>query len=148
VAVRPTAASVQVAGAMGVAQSRVRTCIGCRRTAAATELLRVVAAKTFSGTTDDSIGRLDAGRRAADVLVVPDPGARALGRGAWLHPDLECAQLAQRRRAFARALRVPGAADPTPVLELLERVSLGNAMPTGDNPLVETESEQRAMGIR
>jgi predicted RNA-binding protein YlxR (DUF448 family) len=30
------------------------------------------------------------------------------GRGAWLHPDLGCLGKAERRRAFARALRVPG----------------------------------------
>jgi predicted RNA-binding protein YlxR (DUF448 family) len=30
------------------------------------------------------------------------------GRGAWLHPDLDCLQLAERRRAFGRALRSSG----------------------------------------
>jgi len=31
---------------------------------------------------------------------------RALpGRGAWLHPDQACLDLAERRRAFSRALR-------------------------------------------
>jgi uncharacterized protein len=34
-----------------------------------------------------------------------------------LHRDPECVELAQRRRAFARALRVPDALDPTPVRE-------------------------------
>jgi len=33
------------------------------------------------------------------------------GRGAWLHPDLSCLDKAERRRAFARALRVPGPLD-------------------------------------
>jgi predicted RNA-binding protein YlxR (DUF448 family) len=33
------------------------------------------------------------------------------GRGAWLHPTLECFRLAQRRRAFGRALRVQGELD-------------------------------------
>lgn len=37
--------------------------------------------------------------------VVPDPGGTAPGRGAHLHPTLECFELAERRRAFARALR-------------------------------------------
>jgi len=37
--------------------------------------------------------------------VVPDPGGTAPGRGAHLHPTLECFELAERKRAFARALR-------------------------------------------
>ena len=38
-------------------------------------------------------------------VVVPDPGGTAPGRGAHLHPTLECFELAERKRAFARALR-------------------------------------------
>jgi uncharacterized protein len=37
--------------------------------------------------------------------VVPDPRGTAPGRGAHLHPTRECFELAERRRAFARALR-------------------------------------------
>ena len=81
------------------AQAPIRTCIGCRQRAAAAELLRVVAA----GSTEN--------------LVVPDPRHRAAGRGAWVHRDAGCVALAERRRAFARALRVPGPIDPTPVRE-------------------------------
>jgi len=33
------------------------------------------------------------------------------GRGAWLHPNLDCLSKAERRRAFARALRVAGELD-------------------------------------
>jgi len=96
----------------------IRTCIGCRQRAAAAELLRVVVAP-------DAIGK--AAPRPADereniapsgpaaLPIVPDPRHRAPGRGAWLHRDLECVELAQRRRAFARALRVPAAIDPSPV---------------------------------
>ncbi|MGH8962168.1 MAG: DUF448 domain-containing protein [Jatrophihabitantaceae bacterium] len=54
---------------------------------------------------------------AQPVPVVPDPRHRTPGRGAWLHHDLECVELAERRRAFARALRAPGPVDPTPVRE-------------------------------
>jgi uncharacterized protein len=39
------------------------------------------------------------------------------GRGAWLHPRRACVELAGRRRAYGRALRVPGPVDPTPVDE-------------------------------
>ena len=53
------------------------------------ELLRVVA---------DDLGD--------GLEVVPDPRGRAPGRGAHLHPTPECLELALRRRAFARALRV------------------------------------------
>ncbi|MGH3521058.1 MAG: YlxR family protein [Haloechinothrix sp.] len=68
----------------------VRTCVGCRRRALNSELLRVV---------------------AADGRLVVDTRGRLGGRGAWLHPDLECLAAAQRRRAFPRALRVSGPLD-------------------------------------
>ncbi|TAM88249.1 MAG: YlxR family protein [Jatrophihabitans sp.] len=86
----------------------VRTCIGCRRRAAAAELLRVVVAP-------------DATRSAPGgaLPVVPDPRHRASGRGAWLHRDPECVDLAQRRRAFARALRTSGPVDPTAVRDFV-----------------------------
>ena len=42
--------------------------------------------------------------------VTPDPDATAPGRGAHLHPSIECYELAVRRKAFARALRVQGGA--------------------------------------
>jgi len=38
--------------------------------------------------------------------VVADPRLRLPGRGAWLHPTPECFDLAVRRKAFGRALRV------------------------------------------
>jgi uncharacterized protein len=98
----------------------IRTCIGCRQRAAAAELLRVVVAP-------DAIGREEirpADERSeiapggpAPLPVVPDPRHRAPGRGAWLHRDPGCVELAERRRAFARALRAPAVLDPTPVRE-------------------------------
>jgi predicted RNA-binding protein YlxR (DUF448 family) len=96
-------------------QGPIRTCIGCRNTAVATELFRVVATGPPSGT--DQLGA----QLALTVLVVPDLGGSAPGRGAWLHRDVECAQQAQRRRAFARALRVPGTVDPSAVIAYVER---------------------------
>ncbi|HEX3823295.1 MAG TPA: YlxR family protein [Mycobacteriales bacterium] len=65
----------------------VRTCVGCRVRAAKSQLLRVVA---VSG------------------ALLPDPRGTSSGRGAHLHPDLECLALAERRRAFPRALRLDG----------------------------------------
>ena len=68
----------------------VRTCVGCRQRAAKRELVRVTVGS-------DAHGRL---------VVVPDPGATAPGRGAHLHPTTECYDLAVRRKAFGRALRI------------------------------------------
>jgi hypothetical protein len=92
-------------------QGQIRTCIGCRQRAAAAELLRVVVGP---GST-----------------VIPDPRHRAAGRGAWVHLDRNCVDLAERRRAFARALRAPGGLDPAAVREYVAN-SLGN--PTGGTP--------------
>ena len=39
------------------------------------------------------------------------------GRGAHLHPDPGCLALAERRKAFGRALRVEGPVDTTLVRE-------------------------------
>ncbi|MFR9730771.1 YlxR family protein [Saccharopolyspora sp. MS10] len=79
-------------GARGIRRSSepVRTCVGCRVRTSAAELLRVV---------------------AEDGVLVPDPRGRRPGRGAWLHPDPRCLRLAERRRAFPRALRVSGSLD-------------------------------------
>ncbi|MGH3510254.1 MAG: YlxR family protein [Nocardioidaceae bacterium] len=66
-------------------------CIGCRQRTAKFELLRVVV--------------------GVDGTLVPDPAGRAPGRGAHLHPTLGCLELARRRRAFPRALRVEGGLD-------------------------------------
>ncbi|MDP9459899.1 MAG: YlxR family protein [Actinomycetota bacterium] len=65
----------------------VRTCVGCRRRAPVSDLLRVV---VRSG------------------ALVPDPRRRLPGRGASVHPTPECLRAAERRRAFTRALRLPG----------------------------------------
>ncbi|HEX7660819.1 MAG TPA: YlxR family protein [Pseudonocardiaceae bacterium] len=59
---------------------------------------------------------------AADE-VVPDPRHRMPGRGAWLHPNLDCLRVAERRRAFPRALRVPGPLDVERVRDYLERTA-------------------------
>jgi uncharacterized protein len=81
----------------------VRTCIGCRERAAKSELVRVTAGS-------DADGRL---------VVVPDPAATRPGRGAHLHPTSACYDLAVRRRAFGRALRVTAVLDSAPVAAYL-----------------------------
>ncbi|MEJ3403298.1 YlxR family protein [Rathayibacter sp. YIM 133350] len=70
----------------------VRTCIGCRSRAPRSSLLRVIA-------------------RESELVV--DETATLPGRGAWLHPSASCFQLAIRKRAFGRALRVSGQLDVT-----------------------------------
>jgi len=81
-------------GRSGPASVPARTCIGCRVVAAKSDLLRVVAVQTPAGT-------------FAEI----DRRARRPGRGAYLHPDRACLDLAVRRRAFPRAFRVPGPID-------------------------------------
>ncbi|WP_419818676.1 YlxR family protein [Glaciibacter flavus] len=70
----------------------VRTCIGCRSRAPRSSLLRIV---------------------AGESELVVDETATLPGRGAWLHPSASCFQLAVRKRAFGRALRVAGQLDAT-----------------------------------
>ncbi|HEY2672671.1 MAG TPA: YlxR family protein [Rugosimonospora sp.] len=81
----------------------VRTCVGCRERASTSELLRVVATESVDGVT----------------VLEPDPTRVRPGRGAHLHPDSACLALAERRRAFGRALRVAGVTDAGALWELL-----------------------------
>jgi hypothetical protein len=79
-----------------VASEPVRTCVGCRARAAKRELVRVTVGSDTHG----------------HPVVVPDPLGSAPGRGAHLHPTTACYELAVRRKAFGRALRVPGGRGP------------------------------------
>ncbi|ASN51619.1 YlxR family protein [Sinomonas sp. R1AF57] len=97
-----------------------RTCIGCRQTAARSELLRLV--KDLD----------DAAR------VVVDPRRRLPGRGAWLHPDWACLKQALRRRAFQRAFR--GAVDHRPVEDYFGTSVPAPAGADDDLPEVHVES--------
>jgi len=87
----------------------IRTCIGCRRRAPATELLRVVAEPV-----------IDAAPAPPARTIVPDPRRHASGRGAWLHPTAECVALAGRRRAFERSLRIAAPVEPAAVVRYVE----------------------------
>ena len=76
--------------------------MGCRTRALAAELLRVVA---------------EGGE------LVPDPKRRHAGRGAWLHPAQACLDSAEKKRAFPRALRVPGPLGTGSVRDQIGRMS-------------------------
>lgn len=67
--------------------SPLRTCVGCRHVEDQHQLMRWV---------------VDA---EEPTRVIPDHDRRRPGRGAWLHPNTECAQLAVRRRGFSRAFK-------------------------------------------
>jgi predicted RNA-binding protein YlxR (DUF448 family) len=62
---------------------------------------------------------VDPHRPAAPAVVVPDERARRPGRGAWIHPRIECLDLAERRKAVSRSLRVSGPVDTGAVRALL-----------------------------
>jgi predicted RNA-binding protein YlxR (DUF448 family) len=63
-------------------------------------------------------------------VLVPDPRACIPGRGAWVHPTPDCLDLAERRRAFARALRVPGPLDVAAVrIEIASRTASRSSDP-------------------
>lgn len=91
----------------------IRTCIGCRRRAGRDELWRLV--------------------RGEDGLVV-DLSRTASGRGANIHPDPACWELAVRRRAIGRALRIEGVSEElvwaaADRAGLARRVGLGGERP-------------------
>ena len=58
--------------------------------------------------------------------VVPDPTATSPGRGAHLHPTSECYDLAVRRKAFTRALRLEGGPSTAPVGEYVDSLTVIN----------------------
>ena len=58
--------------------------------------------------------------------MVPDPDGTSPGRGAHLHPTTACLELALRRKAFARALRL----DRAPTTDLL----LAHLAPAREEP--------------
>jgi uncharacterized protein len=77
-------------------------CVGCRGRAAKSDLLRLV---------------------VVEGAVVLDLRGRLPGRGASLHPDLGCLELAERRRAFPRAFRLTGPLDMRMLRERLEAMA-------------------------
>jgi uncharacterized protein len=105
----------------------VRTCVGCRTRAPASELLRVVAIET-------DVEHFD---------VVPDPARRRPGRGANIHPDPACLALAERRRAFGRALRISGVIDTAPLAEVVRASSPHPGTAEGGRPEPHPDKQGR-----
>ena len=114
--------------------------MGCRQRDDRSRLLRVVA---------------DAGYEFP-VVLVPDPAARRPGRGAWLHLAPGCLDLAERRRAFVRALRLQGPVDTAAVRRHVERTveqkhehqhDQHQAVPPEHQPS-SSEAGQQLMGTR
>jgi len=64
-----------------------RQCMGCRERKAKKELIRVV--------------------RGTDGTVSLDFSGKLNGRGAYICPDMECLQKAQKAKALERSLEVP-----------------------------------------
>ncbi|ROS73204.1 hypothetical protein EDF24_3314 [Curtobacterium sp. PhB130] len=96
----------------------VRTCIGSRRRAPRSSLLRVVA--------------------LGEDRVVADPKAVMPGRGAWLTPTVEAYELAVKRKAFRRALRLEREPDTSAVLDHLRSLP-----DVGPNHAAQDVAEER-----
>ena len=63
----------------------IRTCVACRQEAGKRSLVRLV--------------------RDASGAAAMDATGRAQGRGAYLHRDPECLEIARKRKALDRALK-------------------------------------------
>jgi predicted RNA-binding protein YlxR (DUF448 family) len=57
-----------------------------------------------------------------DGTIIVDHRKRLPGRGAHVHPDPGCVELAERRKAFPRALRTTGALDLTALHTALQQL--------------------------
>jgi predicted RNA-binding protein YlxR (DUF448 family) len=77
--------------------------------------------------------------------VVVDETAVLPGRGAWVHPRIECVEKARTRKAFGRALRITAALDTSPVTDFLthrDSLEQASATPSADIQLPKEQAEQ------
>jgi predicted RNA-binding protein YlxR (DUF448 family) len=65
----------------------VRTCVACRQEAGKGALVRIV--------------------KRPDGAAAVDSTGRAPGRGAYVHLDAKCVEIARKRRALERSLKAP-----------------------------------------
>jgi len=115
---------------VSVTPGPVRTCIGCRLRTTKSDLLRVVA-----------VGA------PLHPEVVPDPRGRMPGRGAYVHTDPGCLDLAERRRAFPRALRLEGTLDTSALRAYIETRSQEPPPPTQQATEKETGRDTRGKSM-
>ncbi|MGO1569963.1 MAG: YlxR family protein [Canibacter sp.] len=80
---------------------QVRSCVGCRNRDQRSKLLRIA---------------------VRDGALVVDDRAVMPGRGAWVHPNAQCMNVAVTRRAFSRTLRVSKNIDITPLENRLKKI--------------------------
>ena len=97
-----------------------RMCLGCRARAPVSDLLRVTVVEV------DGL-----------CAALPDHHRRHPGRGASLHPVLVCLDLAERRRAFPRALRHAG---PLSIVALRDWI---NALPSNTLNTSNTDRDRK-----
>lgn len=83
----------------------MRTCIATRRKLPQSELLRIV---VLQGSAE----------------LMADPDRKQPGRGCWITPSLDAFELAKKRKAFSRALRVSAPVDTNPVRKYLTALTL------------------------
>lgn len=93
-------AGVQRRGA-STGSKRLRTCIATRIRCGDSTLLRIVVDPQNAS------------------ILLPDPRRRLPGRGAWLTPTTQALDLAEKRRAFSRALKVSTQVDTSRIREYL-----------------------------
>ena len=76
----------------------VRTCVGCRAKDSQSDLVRLV--RLMSAVAD-----------TPGASIVVDEKRQLPGRGAWLHPQQACLDLAVKRGTIVRGLRMSGNPD-------------------------------------
>lgn len=99
-----------------------RTCVGCRRPATKSSLVRLVLARGH---------------------VVVDGRQRLPGRGAYVHPNPACLTPALSRGGVARGLRFSGRIDPEIVGKKVAEVIPQLATSQNSELIVEDSSEKR-----
>ncbi|WP_051196683.1 YlxR family protein [Jonesia quinghaiensis] len=87
-----------------------RTCIGCRQRDAQDHLLRLVLRQRTTT------------HRLMQRSLVPDASRRLPGRGAWIHPEIDCVTVTQRKRAWLRAFKISGDVDASTLDELMASI--------------------------
>nr|WP_082538036.1 YlxR family protein [Angustibacter sp. Root456] len=117
----------------GAAHEPQRRCVGCRRSGRRSVLLRFAVVERDGART-----------------VVLDERRILPGRGAWLHPDLECWELATRRSALLRALRTTARIEQDGITSALQALCTVNEPApdpgSGDSTSASPSARARSTG--